>query len=608
TVKIRRAFIPLEKSSPATKSTQTQYTGRNSTVELRTLGEGSKVPFEVALALEDGQNTKVGPGTEPTIANNYHSHPEWEATFPPRTSSRGPSSAPGEPTGLSPAPSPRQPLLIPFNDPNGRAPGLHTVTPSGAENGIYSAEAIDSEKSRRRIGALQEQLRDNARFHLRHVEHYEKELKKQADLHKRELQRRATFHERELQEAVYEKEQSQAARDYARDQAQFARQESRNEVGHLQEIILEMELRAQRDKEKHAVELRNALISVEKAVKIVNQLEERLGRAEEEVIHQRQNMCRNRDLELMLEEANSKLSFQSAACNHWETELRGYKAQLKRYKNLWQNMRHQFKGEKRALLHQIALRDRYISIFDQYQRIYNKNVKQKFIQNDKELVQLKAVLVDLKVVVWQKIRSEIKATRVNDDNLRNSIEATWRCRNALEDQPDDPDEDDETAESKFCIKQAGLVKFQAELKQLYEEQKQINATTDQLRLQDLTISAEVMQLRSDLRKPTNSVQKPGGVDATEIKCLKRSLYKLHTEFIGSQRQSSSSLPELVQDDNAEDDVDDASDDWHSTCHTPDRLTQVYAMQDDQGRSSIASQLLSKKQKRASSYLSPTPWI
>lgn len=335
-------------------------------------------------------------------------------------------------------------------------------------------------------------------------------------------------------------------------------------------------------------------------MKTVNQLEERLG----------QNMLRSQDLELMLEEANSQLSFQSEGCNRLETELRGYKAQIKRYQNLWQNTRHQFKGEKRALLHQIALRDRYISIFDQYQRMYNKNVKERFIQNDKELLQQKAVLLELKEVICQKVRDEIEETRLNDDNLRNSIKSTWRSRNALKGQPDDPDEDGETAESKFSIKQARLEEFQAELGRLYAEQNKINATTNQLQLQDQTLSAEVMQLQRDLRKPTNSVQKPARANTTEIKCLRRSLYKLHTEFIVSQRQSNSSLPELVQDDNADDDVDDvddASDDWHSGCPTPDGLTQVYTIQVDHGRSSIASQM-SKKQKRASSYLPPTPWI
>ncbi|KAH9223300.1 hypothetical protein DL95DRAFT_498279 [Leptodontidium sp. 2 PMI_412] len=550
-------------------------------------------------------------GTEPTIANNHLSHPEAEATFPPRTSSRGRSNAPGEPIGLSLAPSPPQPPPIHFYDPNSRAPSLHTVTPSGADNGIYSAEAMDREQSRRRIWGLQQQLRDDARFHLRKVESmeacYKEELKIQAESHKRELQTRADFHKRELQDALYEKEQSQAARDDAREQAQVARQELWN----MRERMVELEFQAQRDKEKHAAELQTALVSKEEAVKTVSQLEERLGLAEDEVVQQRQNILRSQDLELMLEEANSQLSFQSEGCNRLETELRGYKAQIKRYQNLWQNTQHQFKGEKRALLHQIALCDRYISIFDQYQRIYNKNINERFIQNDKELVQLKAVLLEHKEVICEKVRGEIEATRLNYDNLRNSIESTWRCRNALhhqlQHQPDDPDEDSETAESKFSIKQARLKEFQAELGRLDAELDKINATTKQLCLQDQTLSAEIMQLQKDLRKPTNSVQKPARANTTEIKCLRRSLYKLHTEFIVSQRQSNSSLPELVQDDNADDDVDDASDDWHSGCPTPDRLTQVYTIQDDHGRSSIASQM-SKKQKRASSYLPPTPWI
>ncbi|KAL5328659.1 hypothetical protein ACEPPN_002161 [Leptodophora sp. 'Broadleaf-Isolate-01'] len=185
--------------------------------------------------------------TEPTISNNHLSRPEAEATFPPRTSSRGRSNAPGEPIGLSLAPSPPQPPPIHFYDPNSRAPSLHTVTPSGADNGIYSAEAIDREQSRRRILGLQQQLTDNARFHLRKVESmeacYKEELKIQSEFHTREQQRRAAFHERELQDVLYEKEQSQAARDDAREQVQFARHELRN----MRERIVELELQAQQD-------------------------------------------------------------------------------------------------------------------------------------------------------------------------------------------------------------------------------------------------------------------------------------------------------------------------------------------------------------------------
>lgn len=94
---------------------------------------------------------------------------------------------------------------------------------------------------------LQQQLTDNARFHLRKVESmeacYKEELKIQSEFHTREQQRRAAFHERELQDVLYEKEQSQAARDDAREQVQFARHELRN----MRERIVELELQAQQD-------------------------------------------------------------------------------------------------------------------------------------------------------------------------------------------------------------------------------------------------------------------------------------------------------------------------------------------------------------------------
>ncbi|KAH7342438.1 hypothetical protein BKA65DRAFT_291805 [Rhexocercosporidium sp. MPI-PUGE-AT-0058] len=582
-------------------------------------------------------------GTDPTIANNHLSHPESETTFPPRTSSRARSSAPGEPTELSPPPSlPQQSL---YTAPNTRSPSLVTVAPSDLDNDIYSVEALDREQSQRRIGALQQQLRDVSRFNTRNVDswkaYYEEELKKQADFHQRELQRlaishekdveswkayykeelkkradshhrelqtRAGSHDRGLQEALYESEQLQAAKDDAKEQLQFVRQELKNEVGHMRERILELEGRAQQDKERHASELQNSIAIMDEAMKIVNQLEGRLGLAEEEVNQQRQKLLLHRDLELMLEEAKSQLLFQSDACNHLEAELRGYKAQMKRYHNLWQNARYQLRGEKLVLLHQITLRDRYISIFDQYQRIYNKNVKQRFIQNDKEMIQLKTVLVDLKVEKLQKVRTELEATEVHYGNLRNSIKATRSSRNALQGQRVDPNEDYETVDSRSSIKKAKLKEFHAELDRLYSKEKHVYATTNELQDQDQAISAEVLQLQEDIRKPTNQIQKPGGPVTTELKCVKRKLHRLHAEFIGIQRESNASLPDLVQDDNAEDDdVDDSSDDWHSRCHTPDRLTQVYAIHDDHGRSSIASQLL-RKQKRASSYLPPSPWI
>ncbi|PVH86497.1 hypothetical protein DL98DRAFT_649952 [Cadophora sp. DSE1049] len=500
---------------------------------------------------------------------------------PPRTSSLARSRAPAEPNGLPPSPHPPQPR--PAGDPNTQTPSTSTVTLSNLDNGTGSNRTIDHYEPCQRN--FKEQFRIQK-------ESFEAQLRSQADGHEKRQQVQADSYENRLQEALDQRDQFRDAVDDAERQARYdidENQRLKDENIRLRGKISELESQAQQDNEKYSAELAASEASVDTLKdkeRNVDQLEERLRLVEQEVSVQRES---SHDLASKLKEANNQLLARSEACNHLEMERQGYKAQTKRYEHLWQNSTTELQNsilefeEEMWNLHQrIAFLDRYIATFHLHQRLEDQNVQRKYLQQDQELGRLQRML-------RVNVRSEIEVIRRRGSGLRESIEATERSRNELQDQQEGSEDDDETFFDR-------LEKLHADLERLYAEEEQVYAKTKQLQTQDQKISSDITRLDKNARKYIKQIQQPGGTTLTEFEISKKNLRRLHCASSAALHQSKSSLPELIQ-------YNDIDADELSECHTPDDLGQLYTFHGDVGRNSVASHL-SKKQKRNSSYHSP----
>ncbi|KAK0121670.1 hypothetical protein ONS95_009955 [Cadophora gregata] len=539
---------------------------------------------------------------------------------PPRTSSLASPSAPAQLSGLLPSQRPTR--YTPRSDQTTRTLSSRAVTPPNYDNVSVSLGTIDHELCRGSIGQVQKppgsdwpecksteafceelsaqkakfegQLRAQKAF-------FEKQLEIQADYYEIREQEQTERHQKELQ-SIYQRGQFgadvgavQRQAQYAIDQAKqaslsiiHANQRLEDELIRLRGEMSEMEQWAQRDKERYFADLASSeasVVSLKERLKSHQQLEERLGVAEQELLTQRETILRNQELKLELGDATNLLSAKSEACDRLEVGLRGYKSKIKRYENLWLNSILRFEEERGNLHQQIASLDRFIATFPHYQRLQSQNFQRNSLQQDQELVRLQRML-------RVNIRNEIERARHRESDVRDRIETAEHNRDELQDQQISCEDDDEAPFET-------LENLQAELGRLYVEQKEAYGSTTQLQAQDQKLSSDITSLEINIWKSKKQISKPGATIPNDFKISRQDLEWLDAALAMAGCQSHYSVPELIQNT----DINDIDEDEPPECHTPENLNQDYKLRGDLIRSSIASHI-SVKRKRNSSYHSP----